>query len=62
MGFFSDFDIAVVEACAATDNDDAVVSIIRQSYNGLVSESTIREHIDTIRCGDYDDPYYPSPG
>ena len=54
MGFFSDLDVAVMDACATTDNDDAVVSIIRQQYNGLVGESTIRECIDSVRLQDYD--------
>lgn len=59
MGFFSDLDIAIVEACADTDDDAAVVAIIRQQYNGLVAESTIRESIDAIRCNVYD--YDPCP-
>jgi hypothetical protein len=58
MGFFSDLDVAIMEACSQTTSDDAVVSMIRQQYNGLVTESTIRESIDAIRMGDYDwSPY-----
>ena len=61
MGFFSTLDQTIVDLISDGCKDDDVVEIVRMEYNGLVSESAIRETINTVRMGDYDDPYYPYP-
>lgn len=54
MGFFSALDASVIEACLYTEDDDAVVSMVRADYNYLVSEQMVRESIAAVRLNDVD--------
>lgn len=61
MGFFTKLDQQIVDLMESGCKDADVVEAIRIEYNGLVNEQQVLEVIDTVRMGDYDDPYYPYP-
>lgn len=50
MGYFSNVDSDILEMVAAKMDDEAVVLAMNLLYNGIVSESRIRESLETIHC------------
>jgi len=59
MGFFSKLDQTVIDLVSSGCKDDDVVEAVRLEYNGIVSETLIRETIAGVRLREYEPD--PSP-